>query len=64
MNLEFIKSQNLGSFLMKSSQSNFDFRLPGSYLVASYLFTTVTKIQKKKIEQKNVLNQTEFQLKP
>ena len=52
MNLEFIKSQNLGSFLMKSSQSNFDFRLPGSYLVASYLFTTVTKIQKKKLNKK------------
>ena len=25
---------------MKSSQSNFDLRLPGSYLVRSYLITT------------------------
>ena len=43
MNLEFIKPQNLGSLLMKSSQSNFNLRLPGSYLVRSYLITTVTK---------------------
>ena len=41
MNLEFIKPQNLGSLLMKSSQSNFNLRLPGSYLVRSYLITTV-----------------------
>ena len=41
MNLEFIKPQNLGSLLMKSSQSNFDLRSPGSYLVRSYLITTV-----------------------
>ena len=41
MNLEFIKPQNLGSFLMKSSQSNFNLRSPGSYLVRSYLITTV-----------------------
>ena len=41
MNLEFIKPQNLGSFLMKSSQSNFGLRSPGSYLVRSYLITTV-----------------------
>ena len=26
---------------MKSSESNFDLRLPGSYLVRSYLITTV-----------------------
>ena len=43
MNLEFIKPQNLGSLLMKSSQSNFDLRSPGSYLVRSYLITTVPK---------------------
>ena len=41
MNLEFIKPQNLGSLLMKLSQSNFNLRLPGSYLVRSYLITTV-----------------------
>jgi len=43
MNLEFIKPQNLGSLLMKSTQSNFNLRLPGSYLVRSYLITTVSK---------------------
>ena len=41
MNLEFTKPQNLGSLLMKSSQSNFNLRSPGSYLVRSYLITTV-----------------------
>ena len=41
MNLEFIKPQNLGSLLMKSSQSNFNLRSSGSYLVRSYLITTV-----------------------
>ena len=35
MNLEFIKPQNLGSLLLKSSQSNFILRSPGSYLVIS-----------------------------
>ena len=44
MNLEFIKPQNLGSLLMKSSQSNFNLRSPGSYLVRSYLITTVPKV--------------------
>ena len=43
MNLEFIKPQNLGSLLMKSSQSNFDLLSPSSYLVRSYLITTVKK---------------------
>ena len=42
MNLEFIKPQNLGSLLMKSSQSNFNLQSPDSYLVRSYLITTVT----------------------
>ena len=41
MNLEFIKPKNLGSLLMKSSQSNLNLQLPGSYLVRSYLITTV-----------------------
>ena len=44
MNLELIKPQNLGSLLMKSSQSNFNLRSPGSYLVRSYLITTVKTI--------------------
>ena len=43
MNLEFIKPQNLDSFLMKSSQSNFNLRLPDCYWVRSYLITTVNK---------------------
>ena len=47
MNLEFIKPQYLGSLLMKSCQSNFNLRSPGSYLVRSYLITTV-KIQQDK----------------
>ena len=37
MNLEFIKPQNLGSLLMKSSQSNFDLQSPSSFLVCSQL---------------------------
>ena len=41
MNLEFIKPQNFGSLFMKSSQSNFELRSPGSYLVRSYLITTL-----------------------
>ena len=44
MNLEFIKPQNLGSLLMKSSQSNFNLRSPSSYLVRSYLITTVNSV--------------------
>ena len=43
MNLEFIKPQNLGPLLMKSSQSNFNLRSPDAYLVRSYLITTVKK---------------------
>ena len=48
MNSEFIKPQNLGSFLIKLGQSNFDLRSPGSYLVCtcSYLITTVQKLSK------------------
>ena len=48
MNLEFIKPQNLGSLLMKSSQSNFNLQSPGSYLVRSHLITTVLIFQNKK----------------
>ena len=42
------QTQNLGSLLIKSSQSNFDLRSPGSYLVCtcSYLITTVQKLSK------------------
>ena len=47
MNLEFIKPQNLGSLLMKSSQSNFDLRSPSSYLARSYLIATVNRRLKK-----------------
>ena len=36
MNLGFIKPQNLGSLLMKSSQSNFDLRSPKSQLFNYY----------------------------
>ena len=36
-----IKPQNLGPWLMKSSQSDFNLRLPGSYLARSYLIATV-----------------------
>ena len=46
MNLELIKPQNLGSLLMKSNQSNFNLRSPGSYLVRSYLITTVKSPEK------------------
>ena len=42
MNLEFTEPQNLGSLLMKSSQSNFDLRSPSSFLVRSQLIATVT----------------------
>ena len=41
MNLEFIKPQNLGSLLMKLSQSNFDLQSPGSFLARSYLIAIV-----------------------
>ena len=42
MNLEFTKPQNLDSLLGKSSQSNFDLRLPSSYSARSYQIATVT----------------------
>ena len=41
MNLEFTKPQNLGSLLMKSSQSNFNLPSPSSYLARRYLIATV-----------------------
>ena len=56
MNLEFIKPQNLGSLLMKSSQSNFDLQSPSSFLVRSLLIATVHKIIPK-FKTKNVLTQ-------
>ena len=39
--LEPIRTQNLGSLLMKLSQSNFNLRSPDSDLVHSYLIATV-----------------------
>ena len=42
--LEFIKPQNLGSLLIKSSKSNFNLRSQSSYLVRSYLITTLKKM--------------------
>ena len=36
-----MKPQNLGPWVMKSSQSNFDLRSPSSYLARSYLIATV-----------------------
>ena len=45
MNLEITKPQNLGSLLMKSSQSNSNLRSPDAYLVRSYLITTVIYVQ-------------------
>ena len=33
---------------MKSSQSNFNLQSPGSYLVRSYLITTVTRVNVRK----------------
>ena len=50
MKLEFIEPQNLGSLLMKSSQSNFDLRSPSSYLARRYLIATV--ILENKVFQK------------
>ena len=39
--LEPIRTQNLGSLLMKLSQSNFNLWSPDCYLVRSYLIATV-----------------------
>ena len=36
-----IRTQNMGSLLMKLSQSNFNLRPPDCYLVRSYLIATV-----------------------
>ena len=41
--LEPIRTQNLGSLLMKLCQSNFNLRSPDCYLVRSYLIATVLK---------------------
>ena len=51
-----IKPQNLGPWLMKSSQSNFNLRSPGSSLARSYLIGTVPKmysLQEKDIQTKS-----------
>ena len=47
MNSGFTKPQNLGSLLMKPSQSNFDLRSPSSYLARGYLIDTVKEIKNK-----------------
>ena len=41
--LEPIRTQNLGSLLMKLSQSNFNLRSPDCYFVLRYLIATVPK---------------------
>ena len=41
--LEPIRTQNLGSLLMKLSQSNFNLRSPDCYSVRSYLIATVCR---------------------
>ena len=42
---------------MKSSQPNFDLRLPSSYLARSYLIATVPKVKAKGVKaQKNCQN--------
>ena len=53
MHLEFIKPQNLRSLLMKSSQSNLNLQSPGSYLVRSYLITTVRIILENEVPLKS-----------
>ena len=42
-NLEPIRTQKLGSLLMKLCQSNFNLRSPDCYLVRSYLIATVNQ---------------------
>jgi hypothetical protein len=44
--LEPIRTQKLGSLLMKLSQSNFNLRSPDSDLVRSYLIATVSDLCK------------------
>ena len=44
-----MRTQNLGSLLMKLSQSNFNLQSPDYYWVRSYLITTVPPIQDWKI---------------
>ena len=39
--LKHLRTQKLGSLLMKLSQSNFNLRSPDCYLVSSYLIATV-----------------------
>ena len=50
--LEPIRTRNLGSLLMKLSQSNFSLRSPDCYLVRSYLIATViTQLRKNDIRK-------------
>ena len=41
--LRIHKSSKFGLFVNEIKQSNFNLRLPGSYLVQSYLITTLTQ---------------------
>ena len=50
ISLEPTRTQNLGSLLMKLSQSNFNLRSPDSDLVRSYLIATVLKLYIKRVE--------------
>ena len=56
MNLEFIKPQNLGCLLIKSSQSNFNLRSPSSYLARSYLIATALNEPKVSILHRQKIN--------
>ena len=51
-----IKSQNVGSLLMKSSQSNFNLQSSRSYLARSYLIATVELISSNIISKTFILH--------
>ena len=61
---EPIRTQNLGSLLMKLSQSNFNLRSPDCYLVRSYLIATVHENVRKKQGSKNLLLTCDVRLVP
>ena len=50
--LEPIRTQNLGSLLMKLSQSNLNLWSPDCYLVCSYLIATVTCVKAEESKSK------------
>ena len=57
MDLEIIKPQNLGSLLMKESQSNFNLRSPSSYWSRSCLIATVPQVN---FPANNILTEGEY----